>query len=392
MKIYKAIIFLLILVSCGNQSETPIEAANRMKALACSGNMEGFYSNIDNFSVENNFKDTASERLKEEAGGDSNSIKEFQEIVIPSLIVLKWEVMSRELANGEEGAFCNMQIVGDGENSKAVNIVFSDGKTSLWGFEERGGKLVLVSIIDEAPFDFADLDLSKRSRTQSAVQTINETLKDELDSGGPDPQEAKPVKISKPENTSEIKTEDKQSKTAIEETSVQKEEPIQSASTNNNSSKSISRPGYDFGSARWGMTKEQVVASEKSKLTRHEDNKLKYSGRYNGTGAELDYIFSGNKLKSGRYILYGSSADEQVYIDDYNRVKSLLTNRYGKPQIDQELWANSTYKDNPDRHGFAVYIGHLSYKSTWITARSIIVLELKSNNYNIVLQAVYNRR
>ena len=134
------------------------------------------------------------------------------------------------------------------------------------------------------------------------------------------------------------------------------------------------------------------MALEGSEPNSETDSRLKYNGRYNGAGTVLDYVFSGNKLIRGQYILRGSSSDEQAYINNYQKTKKLITNRYGKPQIDQELWTNSTYKDKPDRHGFAVYIGHLSYKAKWVTARSNISLELKSNNYNMMLEAVYTHR
>ncbi|NIU85763.1 MAG: hypothetical protein GWN56_00205 [Nitrosopumilaceae archaeon] len=79
-----------------------------MKTLACVGDVEGFYSHIDNISVESNLRKIAIESINEESDSNSQSIKEFQEIVIPSLIVLKWELISRELANRQDGAFCNI--------------------------------------------------------------------------------------------------------------------------------------------------------------------------------------------------------------------------------------------------------------------------------------------
>lgn len=388
VKIYKVFIFLMILSSCGNQSETSIDIAHRMKNLACMGDVEGFYSHIDNLSVERNLQKLAIEGIKEEVRADPSSLREFKEIVIPSLIVLKWEVMSRDLANGEEGTFCNIQITNVQGNDKNVSILFPDGKTSSWSFEDNSGRLVLVSIVDEAPFDFADLEIGLRSKSKRSVQTKNEVSKQKVDIVSPESKDDKPTEITKSEITSNIIEEDKEVVVAKEEPSKRIEESKQLTNTENMSSQGLSRPGYDFGSGRWGMTKEQVVALEGSSPTSETDSVLKY----NGKGAELDYVFSGNKLIRGLYVLSGPSSDEQTYIGDYERVKRLLTNRYGEPQIDQELWTNSTYKDKPDRHGFAVYIGHLSYKAKWVTARSDISLELKSNNYNMMLEAVYRRR
>jgi len=43
----------------------------------------------------------------------------------------------------------------------------------------------------------------------------------------------------------------------------------------------------------------------------------------------------------------------------------------------------------PDRRGFALYIGHLSYKTKWSTMRTDVLLELKSGNYDMLLVAFY---
>ncbi|MCZ6864664.1 MAG: hypothetical protein O7D98_03505, partial [Candidatus Dadabacteria bacterium] len=91
----------------------------------------------------------------------------------------------------------------------------------------------------------------------------------------------------------------------------------------------------------------------------------------------------------GRYKLIERSADEMGYIRNYLRIKELLSLKYGEPRIDQEIWANASYKDMPDRRGFAVYIGHLSYKTKWSTVRTDVLLELKSGNYDMLLEAFY---
>ena len=383
-----------------------------MKTLACAGDVEGFYSNIDNVSVESNLRKIAIESIKEEKDSNPKSVKEFQEIVLPSLIVLKWELISRELANGGDGAFCNMQLINNPEDEYSVVAIFPDGKTSVWNFEQKSGQLLLVSIVDNTVFDFAELDLGLQRDVKSSLQVRKEvpeeTVKEEapvtieevseenivsnVETKSPEKPEQQPVEITKFETTSVAKVEE-QPLAHKEETPEEKEEVSkENIVAEEKVSDDISRPGYDFGSARWGMTKTQVSSLERSSLISDSGNSLKYNGRYNGASAKLDYVFSGNKLLKGTYLISGSLANEQAYIDSYEKLKEHLTSRYGKPQIDQELWINSLYKENPDRHGFAVYIGHLSYQARWITARSDIILELKSNDYNMLLEAKYNRR
>ncbi|MCK5392599.1 MAG: hypothetical protein KAJ31_09230, partial [Deltaproteobacteria bacterium] len=131
---------------------------------------------------------------------------------------------------------------------------------------------------------------------------------------------------------------------------------------------------YDVGRARWGMTKEQVISAEVKTPLLEKGDMLKYNGMYQGMGAELTYVFSANKLVKGRYKLDGSSTDEMGYIRNYLRIKEVLSLKYGEPLFDQETWVNSSYKNKPDRRGFAVFIGYLSYKTKWSTDRAEITI------------------
>ncbi len=204
--------------------------------------------------------------------------------------------------------------------------------------------------------------------------------------------EKEPPTISKAEAESVTAIDESKNKVADsnEEPTLQKEKlPEIAAKDKTISSPALSRPGYDFGSARWGMTKDQVIASQGSNPVSQSEDSLQYTGSYNGANAELIYTFSSGRLVKGRYIVLESAADEASYLRKYESIKRHLTIKYGEPQTDQKNWANTIYKDQPNRHGFAVYIGHLSYKTKWITNRSDILLELRSNNYNMLLEAVY---
>ena len=80
------------------------------------------------------------------------------------------------------------------------------------------------------------------------------------------------------------------------------------------------------------------------------------------------------------------------YIRNYLRIKELLSLKYGEPLFDQETWVNSSYKNKPDRRGFAVFIGYLSYKTKWSTDRADMLLELKSGNYDMLFEVFYNSK
>ena len=395
--IYPALIVVLIICSCGNQSETPVQVAERMKAFACAGDVEGFYTYVDKLSVESNLKNIATQRIREDIA-NTDDLEEFEEVVIPSLVVLKWEIMNRELKSGEGGVFCNMQAQSDQRDENSINIVFPDGQTSTWHFEKRAGQLILVSILDEEPFDFAGLGLQAKAADsfESKNRVTPKASQKTEDIDKPKPSDTKQPLIVKQKSDSNIVFDSEQDKKVADSKKepVQQKEKAPKIVDQAEPLSSAEQPirGFDFGVARWGMTRGQVISLESSSPISKSANSLKYVGRYNGLDAELEYVFSNDRLIKGRYLLLGPHTDETMYLRDYKRIEALLTGKFGKPQINEERWTNSLYKDNPDRHGFAVYIGHLSYRAKWTTNRSKILLELKSNNYNMLLEALYSSR
>jgi len=419
------IVVLLVLISicsCGEQLETPIQAVKEMKSLACAGNVKGFYSYVDKVSVEKNFKKMTLQRMRRDTiysksrkNLDPYGVREMIEVVIPNLMILKWAIMSQELKLGKEGSLCNMEVVREIEGANIIKLKFSNGKRSAWGFEKGSGALTLVSILDREPFDFIHTDwgltpivekpLQKRAESIAVAKNDDEehnnrrsVKKDSNDrdlddmptlygaGGSVKPDSTVSGNVPSGENM------ELESGIEIEEPEAVKDILAPDESTEEDDERKATRVSvgsYDFGRARWGMNKELVISAEGSKPLLKKGDMLKYKGIYQGMGAELTYTFSNNRLVKGRYKLIGNSADEMAYIRNYLRIKELLSLRFGEPQIDEKLWANSSYKDNPESYGFAVYIGHLSYRSKWSTMRTEVLLELKSGNYDMLLEALY---
>jgi len=418
------ILLVLILISaCGEQLENPVQVFREMKSLACAGDVEGFYSYIDKTTVEKNFKKMTLQRMrgntideKERKGVDPYEIREMIEVVIPNLMILKWEIMSQELKLGEAGSLCNMKVVRELEGEDAIELEFPDGKRSAWGFEKKPGELALISILEKKPFDIIGTDwglgiIAKgplRERSKSSVVVKNNNEERNIQKSGQEDikntaQDGMPILSASRKDVVRSSTNDEN--VPMEENTgldheivvVEEKESIQEIGVpdklieekGHSIAAHVSSASYDFGKAKWGMTKGQIISAEGSKPILERGDMLKFNGSYKGEGAELIYMFSGNRLVKGRYKLIERSADEMGYIQNYLRIKELLSLKYGEPRIDQEIWANASYKDMPDRRGFAVYIGHLSYKTKWSTMRTDVLLELKSGNYDMLLEAFY---
>jgi len=139
----------------------------------------------------------------------------------------------------------------------------------------------------------------------------------------------------------------------------------------------------DFRKVNWGMSKSEVKQVETSELVQEETNSLAYRTDLAGFNALAGYIFAGDKLTRGKYVLLEDHSNKNDFISDYKKLKELLTKKYGNPDKDETIWKNDLYKDDYEDWGTAISIGHLIYYSTWKTERTELTLYLSGENYSI---------
>jgi len=149
---------------------------------------------------------------------------------------------------------------------------------------------------------------------------------------------------------------------------------------------------YDFRKTNWGMSKEQVKATENMKPDLEEDNVLAYKVKINGDDYFCAYSFLKDKLHNAGYAFAEKHTNRNLYIDDYKKLKELLIKQYGKPLTDRTTWDSDLYKDDRSEWGFAVSLGHLSYGATWETSATYITLGLNGDNYKINLLLAYDSK
>jgi len=149
---------------------------------------------------------------------------------------------------------------------------------------------------------------------------------------------------------------------------------------------------YDFRKTNWGMSKEQVKATENKKPDFEEDNVLAYKVKINGDDYFCAYSFLKDKLHNAGYAFAEKHTNRNLYIDDYKKLKELLIKQYGKPLTDRTTWDSDLYKDDISEWGFAVSLGHLSYGATWETSATYITLGLNGDNYKINLLLAYDSK
>jgi len=151
---------------------------------------------------------------------------------------------------------------------------------------------------------------------------------------------------------------------------------------------------YDFRKTNWGMSKEQVKATEDKKPDIESEGMLAYEGTISGKNFVYIYFFSEDKLHTtSGSISTGEHTNKNLYIGDYEELKETLTKKYGKPTLDKVTWKNDLYKNDEQDWGTAISIGHLVYVASWETSTTKIDLHLKGDdNYRINLILVYKSK
>ncbi len=166
---------------------------------------------------------------------------------------------------------------------------------------------------------------------------------------------------------------------------------------------SLAETQFDFRNTRWGMTKEEVKASEPERLLKEVklDEKeivsygfnevIIYVGKTAATNVQILYSFQNNHLIHAVYLLVEQYEDKTLYIAAFDRLRETLTQKYGLPIIDDVTWLDNKYK----RYwGSALEFGDLYLHTSWESTRTKIDLCLSKNiDANIVnLMVIYGSR
>ena len=144
-----------------------------------------------------------------------------------------------------------------------------------------------------------------------------------------------------------------------------------------------------FRKTYWGMSLEQVKASETVKLFKQKGEIFACKTTVIGKEVGLGYFFINNQLVRAEYVLMETYTNKNNYIDDYIEFKKIITKKHGYPKTDETFWRNELFKDDRSNWGRAVSVGHLVYASTWETPSTKIILMLDGNDFEIACRIQY---
>ena len=150
---------------------------------------------------------------------------------------------------------------------------------------------------------------------------------------------------------------------------------------------------YNFRYTSWGMSQEAVIDSEeKIDPVEKTDNLIKYKTQILGKNVELIYLFAQNKLIGSSYRLDENYIVSQRFIRTYKRFKQALMEKYGQPEKETTSWLNDTYKNDRNKWGLALSLGHIVYAALWNTPNATIECSLRGEDFYILCLVEYKSK
>jgi hypothetical protein len=148
----------------------------------------------------------------------------------------------------------------------------------------------------------------------------------------------------------------------------------------------------DFRNTNWGITSDQVKMLEDAKLVMDTGKMLSFDGVVGGLPCQIVYLFVRNQLTHGHYFFKAEHAADTLHLRDYEMLKAAISEKYGRPRLDDATWKDDTYKRSGEKVGLAVKSGHLKLAAQWETPTTEVWLFLVGENSRIKLSMKYVSR
>lgn len=151
----------------------------------------------------------------------------------------------------------------------------------------------------------------------------------------------------------------------------------------------------DFRVANWGDSKLLVKKLERKPNAFDEGDYISFSDEVALLPCTVIYSFTDDKLSGGMYGFNIEHSNDNKYMDDYEELVDLLSNKYGEPirgGKDNAIWHDDFYQDDYSRWGLAISLGQLVFLSSWETPHSEISCILSGDNYEIKLSILYKSK
>ena len=154
--------------------------------------------------------------------------------------------------------------------------------------------------------------------------------------------------------------------------------------TNTEPSPAPTNTNYDFRISNWGDSMESVIQKEgEPDYQFAETESIVYNDiELLSFNSNLTYLFQNKQLSSASYDIKDTHTNNQLYIDDYEKIKEELNKKHGEPiNPDDEKWTGDLWKDDP---GMALMMSELSFSSVYTKEGKVsIIHSLSCDNFEI---------
>ncbi len=146
----------------------------------------------------------------------------------------------------------------------------------------------------------------------------------------------------------------------------------------------------DVRNITWGDSPKEVKVKETWEFNSEAKGTLLYNGSVFNLPCQLIYEFNDSeKLSNCAYIFSHDHTIAGDYLTDFQEIKKLLIEKYGKPTNDTIIRKDHTpliYIDMDLRSG------RLTYITTWLNERTIISLLLNGGESKVTLSISYHSK
>lgn len=142
----------------------------------------------------------------------------------------------------------------------------------------------------------------------------------------------------------------------------------------------VQKTKYDFRKSNWGMSLEEIKASEKTTVHEEKTDYLSYVTPMGASTLKTEFFFVDNKLAKIESHINQKVDDFSYYLTLYNQLLKIYTKKLGEPKTTQQ-WSHVDLMDEydrPNRWIVALEEGHVGLVSEFNTNRTNAVIILAS--------------
>jgi len=134
-----------------------------------------------------------------------------------------------------------------------------------------------------------------------------------------------------------------------------------------------------FRKSSWGMTPEEVKATESAIPISDNEMVVLYQETFLNMPTKMGYVFKDGKLIKGAYLFEESFENPDDYILRYEKIKNSMISDLGPPSLDEIKWVDEDSRQQ-EVSGAEVCEGKVIYKSEWVEEDTFVLLLLEGAN------------